>query len=214
MNDTTVSIVSVLAGVSFLCVACVSKARPEERRHMIYAGYAGEKVSFNPVDGYLSGAGIGWETQIADGKGTLYFEGQHTRSSQEELSMLSLVAGARLPIVRTSRVRVSVQGDLGYSRARLKRFRNANQLAPLAAGVRMDLRIIPQVSVNGTVAGRVFEDVTAPTTCNDGSTSRSTGQGTCSHHGGIDHYNDQIGSGHGLELVLGVSFWFGSALEN
>ncbi|MHB8261933.1 MAG: hypothetical protein ACYDEC_16865 [Bacteroidia bacterium] len=40
--------------------------------------------------------------------------------------------------------------------------------------------------------------------CNDGSRSHSTGSGTCSWHGGIDHYLDpnEISIGNTIILVL------------
>lgn len=48
--------------------------------------------------------------------------------------------------------------------------------------------------------------------CNDGWTSSSTGQGTCSWHGGVDHYIDpneiSVGKTIGLIIILIILAYF------
>lgn len=48
--------------------------------------------------------------------------------------------------------------------------------------------------------------------CRDGTTSSSTGQGTCSYHGGVDYYREagekQIGSVSGLVMSTGLRYAF------
>lgn len=127
----------------------------------------------------------------------------------EDFSLLSLGLGGRVAAFKKGRFEVGGQGLLGIEHANLGRFRNVNVLVDIGVGAYAEVRVLPQASLMLTLAGRVFLDATPPTRCNDGSSSQSTGQGTCSWHGGIDFYTDQLGEGVALDALVGVRIWFG-----
>ena len=43
-------------------------------------------------------------------------------------------------------------------------------------------------STHSSKSGIYYSETCPITTCNDGACSSSTGRGTCSHHGGVNHY--------------------------
>ena len=100
-------------------------------------------------------------------------------------------------------------GLLEFQRVRLDRLQNANELLGIGAGAYGEIRVSPNVALTLTLTANAFFDVTPPTTCNDGSSSQSTGSGTCSSHDGIAHYNDMLGNGSNVDALLGMSVWFG-----
>lgn len=52
-----------------------------------------------------------------------------------------------------------------------------------------EAKVVPLVNTTERITPPVTQTTTcAITTCNDGSCSSSVGRGTCSWHGGVDHY--------------------------
>lgn len=94
----------------------------------------------------------------------------------------------------------------GLVGAELDRLANSNTLVSLGGGAFFNKPLSKSLSMSVFVGGRYYIDGTDPTTCNDGTTSTSTGSGTCSHHGGIAHLNDPIGSGFSMEYSVGLTY--------
>ncbi len=78
----------------------------------------------------------------------------------------------------------------------------------MEAGVNLN----PNLSLYGGVGYKWAFDLTNDdkTRCNDGTTSNSSGQGTCSWHGGVNQYysSNNIGDFDGVTYKAGVRYNF------
>jgi len=146
---------------------------------------------------------LGWEGN-SGGPASGYVELRFLEDEDEELDLGEFNMGIRTRPARRGPLGLRGQVDIGLVRADLDRLQNDNTLISLGFGVQPVLRLNEAVSIVGLLGYRFYFDTTEPTTCNDGTTSTSTGSGTCSSHGGIDHLNDKIGDGGGGEVALGI----------
>ena len=176
--------------------------------HNIYGGYDARQFSSNPIATDLNGGKVGYQFRRADSGVAGFIEGAHL--SSDALGLTSLGVGGRVGrVFIRDRVEVGVLGFLEFQSASYERHQNSNQLFALGVGGYLEVRVLPRASLTLTLSAHGFTDITAPTTCNDGSTSQSTGQGTCSSHDGVAFSNDILGDGSGLDAVVGLSFSFG-----
>ena len=150
------------------------------------------------VDAELTGFGV----VLAEGP--LYFEWQELSDDDEDLDWRNFNFGGRFARRSFGAFDIGAEADIGLAHADLDRLINSNTLASVATGVFLEARPTERFALSASLGGRYFFDTTDPTTCNDGTTSTSTGPGTCSHHGGVAHLNDPIGDGFALEISLGV----------
>jgi hypothetical protein len=179
----------------------------------VYGSYDARQFSSSPVSTSLNGGKLGWQARGSTSRVAGFLEAGYLAGGAEGLDMFTFGGGARFAAFVRGRFELGGQGLLDFEHARLDRYRNANSLLALGIGGYAEVRIVARVSLTLTLAAHVFADLTAPTTCNDGSTSQSTGQGTCSHHGGIDFYHDKLGAGAGLDGLVGFRVWFGAGSE-
>ena len=175
----------------------------------VYAGPIAVDVKFDAVDSSLRGLSVGYAGELESNQRWIgLVEVTHVTDDSEELAITTVSTGTRYNFVRSESVELGPRFDLGLGSADLDRFRNRNELITLGIAVAAELRLLTHVSLYAQAGYRGYFDVTDPTTCRDGSTSKSTGQGTCSHHGGIAHANDQIGDSSGFELSVGMRVRF------
>jgi hypothetical protein len=170
-----------------------------------YAGWVASSVDLERADANLAGPMFGWEGSNG-GPVSGFLEVRILEDGNEGLDVGQFNMGLRTRPAEHGRFSVRVQTDIGLATADLDGFQNDNTLVSISLGVQPAIHVYGPVSIVGFLGYRYYFDTTEPTTCNDGSTSTSTGPGTCSHHGGIDHYNDQIGNGGGVEASFGVRF--------
>lgn len=170
-----------------------------------YAEFVSLSPRLEAVDVNAAGVGVG----IQGGeKHVGFIEVRATRDSSNELDLLEILSGGRFLVIEARRLKIGVQLDAGLANASLERFRNDNSLVSFGTGAFAEVSLAKSVSAFALGGLRQYWDTTKPTTCNDGWQSGSTGQGTCSHHGGIHHYNDMVGDGAGFEIAFGLRWRF------
>lgn len=176
----------------------------------VYGGYSAGRPDYAvlPNGRSLVGGTLGAEAWPAEARHAGYTEFQVRANGEEDLSVVEWVGGGRLSLVQTDDLRLGLEADFGLAQADLDRFRNSNELVTAATGVFARARLVDRVWILGSIGVRAYWDVTDPTTCRDGSTSPSTGSGTCSHHGGIAFANDELGDGVGIDYFLGLLIEF------
>jgi hypothetical protein len=187
------SALAVLAIVS--CVACKS----------VYGGAFFSSPDLEEGSADLQGAYFGGEVGE---RYSAFLEGRISEDSSVEVEAYEVLFGGRGRFAEVGRLSLGAQIDVGYARADVEEYPNENDFVSFGAGIFGEVALHQTVSLFVFGGGRYYIDVTPPTTCNDGTTSQSTGSGTCSHHGGIDHYNAKLGDGAALEFGLGVRFRF------
>ncbi|WP_145198127.1 hypothetical protein [Planctomycetes bacterium Poly30] len=172
----------------------------------LYAGYVQHEPSFDVVDADLSGASFGFTGAATKEARTRGFVQVDVRSDDDVgLDLVDFSFGGLFYAPTTGPVRPGLQLGLGLGRADLEGLDNSNSLVSLSVALRVDWQISERVGLYGLAGIRAYLDTTEPTTCNDGTTSTSVGQGTCSHHGGINHYNDYIGDSTEPEIGFGLT---------
>jgi hypothetical protein len=143
--------------------------------HSIYGAYDARKFSSDPVATDLSGGKIGYQFRKTDSGLAGFVEAAHL--SANDLGLTSLGVGGKMGrVVIRDRVEVGVLGFLEFQSASYERHQNSNQLFALGVGGYLEVRVVPRAALTLTLSAHGFTDITAPTTCNDGSTSQSTGQ--------------------------------------
>lgn len=177
--------------------------------HSLYGGYDARKFSAGEVSVYPRGGRIGYGVGSNTSPYSGFVEGGYVKAQTVDFDILSVAAGGRVAAFRRSRLEFGGLGFLQFQGARLDEYKNGNSLLGIGLGGYAEVRIVPRVSLVLTVSAHAFGDVTPPTTCNDGSTSQSTGSGTCSSHDGIAFSNDILGNGTAVDALIGVSIGFG-----
>lgn len=176
---------------------------------VVYVAYDAQAFSTTPISTSLVGARIGWEGRWSGSRLAGFVEAGYLQARSDDFELMLLSVGGKYAALARGRFDVGVQGFVDVEHADLSRFRNVNVLLGFGAGAYAEVRVVPRASLIVNLSARGLLDVTPPTRCNDGSSSQSTGQGTCSWHGGIDFYTDQLGEGTGLDALVGVRVWFG-----
>jgi hypothetical protein len=192
-----------------LAASCLARASNGTIAEAAYGEFDARQFYSTPVSTALSGAKIGWDARKLNSPISAFAEAGYLGGSAG-LDLFSLGAGVRVAAFRRERIELGAQLLLDVELARLDRYRNSNDLVALGVGGYAAVRVFPRGFLTLALSAHAFVDATPPTTCNDGSTSLSTGQGTCSYHGGIDHYNDSIRAGGGLDALVGFRIWFGA----
>ena len=196
-----------------LMASCLSRTHQSTVTDAVYGAANSRSFSSGPVSTSLGGGKLGYEARRVASETSGFVEAGYLQAGSDWFSIWSLGAGVKVAVFRRGPATVGVGGLLEYQRAQLDRFRNPNHLVSLGVRGYGEVRVMPNVTLTLTVSAHAFADATSPTTCNDGSTSNSTGQGTCSWHDGIAFYNDELGNGTGLDAVVGVGVWFDAPLR-
>lgn len=176
----------------------------------VYVALAGNDAELETGQGEASLGGVSvaaeaWE----DGAQVIGFtELRVWRDSEVGIDVVELDVGGRFPLVADAGYALGVQADVGVAQADVDGFRNRNDLLSVSCGLFGRTRLVDRLWLAGSVGVRQYWDVTEPTTCRDGTTSTSTGSGTCSYHGGIAHYNDQLGDAVAAEFSIGLVLRF------
>lgn len=173
----------------------------------VYSGWTFSPVEFDQADTRSSGPILGW--QGSNGNAMAGFIELGLREDESEgFRLTTLGMGLRTRAAVSGPLELRGQADIGLAGADLDRLRNSNSLGSIGFGVQPALRLHKHLSIVAMIGYRFYWDTTEPTTCNDGTTSSSVGSGTCSHHGGIRHYNEELGNGQGPEMSIGLRISF------
>ena len=192
-----------------LVASCLSRTSRVPITDAVYGAYDARRISSTATTGTLSGGKLGYEARQSEARLAGMIEGGCLVAGSGGLSIFSVGAGGKFAALKQGIVELGVMGLLEYQRVRLEKLQNGNDLVAIGVGAYGEIRVIPNVALTLTLSANAFFDATPATTCNDGSTSGSTGSGTCSHHDGIGFYNDKLGDGSNLDALIGVSVWFG-----
>jgi hypothetical protein len=175
----------------------------------LYGAFDARSLSTDPVSTGLSGVKLGFEERSVEWPVTPLLEVGYLVAPSEDLQLFAFSFGVRRAALSRGPLELGGLGLIDMQVAKLDRFQNANLLLGVGIGAYAKVRIGPNIELGASASAGAFGDATLPTTCNDGSMSASTGQGTCSHHDGIAFYNDQLGGGFVLEALVVAGFLFG-----
>ena len=100
----------------------------------------------------------------------------------------------------------TISGSIGVGKGSKKSL-NSNYIS-FGATSSLNYILHKKYVIGSVLNYKHYLDITPNTTCNDGSSSDSKGQGTCSYHGGIKHYNEKIGDFRSLSLGLQLMILF------
>jgi len=126
-----------------------------------------------------------------------------------DLEFLELLMGGRASFSNNGRINLGGQGDPGLARADLRHVSEQEQLGkcgrrPVRRGYRAPFAFSLLLWRGTLLLRHNFSKRHATTVL----PLTGTGSGTCSHHGGIDHYNAPIGDGAAFELAIGFRVHF------
>ena len=205
-HRATLSILWVTAALPLLATSCASTTPTTK---VVYGAFDARSLSTDPVSTGLSGGKVGLEERSAEWPVTPLLELGYLVAPSEDLQLFALSFGVRRAALSRGPWELGGLGLIDMQVAKLDRFRNANLLLGAGIGAYAKVRIGPRIELGASASAGAFGDATPPTTCNDGSKSASTGQGTCSHHDGIAFYNDKLGGGFVLEALVLAAVTFG-----
>lgn len=193
------SVTAALAALT-LCLPVASCAH-----QTVYAGYVHHNASFDAVDADLSGGSFGYTGAATEDATRRGFVQLDVRSADDVgFDLFDLSFGGIFYARTSGPIRPGIQLGIGIANADLDGLSNTNSLLSFSVAGRLEWQFSERVGAYLIAGIRGYFDTTDPTTCRDGTTSTSVGQGTCSHHGGIAHYNDYIGDSIEPEIGLGL----------
>lgn len=116
--------------------------------------------------------------------------------------------GGQLNLMNAGGFYLLATAGIGFSGADSSYLDNTVNFVTLPIGLEAGFSPLPELSLYAGVGYKWLFDVTGKTTCNDGTTTNSTGRGACSYHDGIDYYNETIGDADGVSFRAGLRLNF------
>lgn len=187
----------------------------------LYVNYLSQKASFDAGDLDLKGGIIG----ISGGDSVkFYLEGNFLNDSEKKVDFYEAVIGLRGDFLHENKFRFGYDVGVGIGQFDVSSFSNTNEVITVPIGVSASYEIIDNLIFSVGAGYKYFFDLTDNSTggsgsysiCNDGTTSQSTGSGTCSWHGGVkttvgavsSSTQDVLGDGGGVSLRMGLGYKF------
>lgn len=130
------------------------------------------------------------------------------QDSKLDADYYEMSGGGHLNLVNAEAFYLIGSLGVGYAVVDSSLLSNTVQFVSIPVGVEAGYSIVPNLSVFAGVGYKWLFDVTSNTTCEDGTTSNSTGSGSCSWHDGISQYNDKVGDNNGATYKAGLRFNF------
>ena len=121
-----------------------------------------------------------------------------------DVDYYELQGGGQLNLFNANGFYLLATAGVGVAGADSSYLDNSVTFISLPVGLEVGFSPVPQFSLYGGVGYKWLFDVTGKTTCNDGTTTNSTGHGACSYHDGIDYYNETIGDADGVSFRAGL----------
>lgn len=171
----------------------------------LYLDYQSQDISFDHFSPTMTGAAVGYSW--GDNR-KFYLEGELLNDSELNFDYWGATIGFNKELVQYEKTYLAFNLGLGFSQLDVPSFENKNNLLSIPVGVTGGYKLSDNVSIDASIGYRYFIDLTENTKCKDGSTSDSVGSGTCSWHGGIAQYQDQIGDGGGVYYRAGLRYSF------
>lgn len=186
----------------------VQKVRYEsDIKHSIFVEYSNYEADLD--GGYkvkLKGAAIGYST--APNQTGFYTKFEVQKDNALDAKYYEISFGSQVNLINYHGLYLLGTVGMGYSWADSSLLSNNVQFVTVPVGLELGYSFTPNFSIYTGVGYKFLFDVTSSTTCNDGTTSNSTGSGTCSYHGGISQYNDYVGNNDGMTYRAGLRLNF------
>ena len=168
--------------------------------------YSGQKGKFsNDIDADLNGFAIGLSS--APTHNGLWTKVEYQKNSDYDADYYEMSFGGQYNFINANRFYLTGTYGIGIGLATASDFDNSTFIT-LPIGLEGGYSITPNFSIFTGIGYKWAWDVSSSTTCNDGTSSSSSGSGTCSWHGGINHYNSTIGDFDGITYKAGVRYNF------
>lgn len=182
----------------------------DQNKTSVFAEYSSQKGQFeNDVDADMDGFGIGISTSPQKHGAWGKFEYQGNNDYDGDYYEIS--GGGHYNFLSTDRFYAIGTLGLGVGLLDVDGFDNTAYIT-IPVGLEAGVNINPNFSLYGGVGYKWAFDISdnENTRCNDGSTSNSSGSGTCSWHGGVDYYytNNTIGDFDGVTYKAGLRYNF------
>ena len=179
---------------------------PEVKADNLYLSRTQINMNFDSLEVKAAGFSIGyqWDSE----KASPYIEFQMNSNDDEDFDYRAVNFGTKFFFVTKSKFTFGFDVEGGAGRADIKNAQNAFSFLSIGGGVFVDFNITENIGLFLNSKYMHYIDITRNTKCKDSTLSDSIGRGTCSHHGGIDFYQDKIGNAGGLKLSLGLKFSF------
>lgn len=176
----------------------------------VFAEYSYQKGDFeNDTDVDMNGFGIGISSSPQASGWWGKFEYQS--NSDFDGKYYEVSGGGHYNFLSTDRYYAIGTVGMGVGILDVDGFDNTAYLT-IPLGLEAGVNINKNFSVYGGVGYKWAFDISDndKTRCNDGSTSNSTGSGTCSHHGGVNYYytSNNIGDFDGVTYKAGLRYNF------
>lgn len=172
--------------------------------------YSAQKGKFaNDIDEDLKGFGIGISS--TPHRNGYWGKFEYQQSDNYDGSAYEFSFGGHLNLINANGFYALATLGTGVSILEADGFDNSTYLT-LPVGLEAGYTFTPNFSLYGGIGYKWSFNITGDeqTRCNDGTTSGSTGSGTCSWHGGINYYYDSnyIGDYDGVTYKAGLRYNF------
>lgn len=129
---------------------------------------------------------------------------EYLTENQLDVDYYELQGGGQLNLISAGGFYLLATAGIGFAAAESPWLDNSVNFVSLPVGLEAGFSPVAQMSLYAGVGYKWLFDVTGKTTCNDGTTTNSTGRGACSYHDGIDYYNDTVGDADGVTFRAGL----------
>lgn len=174
----------------------------------VYAHYTQQNGKFNnDIDADLKGGTVGFSTTPHSSGWWAEFE--YLKNKEYSADYYEATFGGQYNLINWNGFYTLATFGMGLGVGSAEGFDDTAYLT-LPIGLELGYSFVPNLSVFGGVGYKWnWEIKDNRTRCNDGTTSNSTGSGTCSWHGGIDEsYDYTIGDFDGVTYKAGIRYNF------
>ena len=168
--------------------------------------YSTQKGKFeNDIDEDLTGFGIGFSS--SPHKNGLWGKFEYQENKEYDGNAYEFSFGGHLNFINLNGFYALGTLGAGFSVLDVDGFDNSSYWT-IPIGLEFGYTFAPNFSVYSGIGYKWSWDISSSTTCKNGTQSNSVGSGTCSHNGGIDHYNYTIGDYDGVTYKAGLRYNF------
>ena len=177
-----------------------------ELNHSLMLEYSAQKAKFeNNIEEDLTGFGIGYSS--SPHKNGLWGKFEYQQNNEYDGKAYEFSFGGHLNFINLNGFYALGTLGTGFSVLDVDGF-DTSSYWTIPIGLEAGYTFTPNFSLYTGIGYKWSWDISSSTTCKNGSQSNSTGSGTCSWNGGIDHYNYTIGDFDGVTYKAGLRYNF------
>lgn len=177
-----------------------------EPRASLILEYSAQKGKFaNDIDEDLNGFGIG--VSSSPHKNGFWGKIEYQENSEYDGEAYEFSFGGHLRLLNVNGFYVLGTAGTGISVLDVSGFDTSTYFT-VPIGLETGYTFTPAFSLYTGIGYKWSWDISSSTTCKNGTQSNSTGSGTCSWNGGIDHYNYTVGDFDGITYKAGLRYNF------